>query len=463
MAKPSFISRTFASEFQLAALPRSIAAGVLMFLLEVIIVISFTAFIFSGPLTASLPYGIGFLIAGDAVLCAVVALLSSYAGSVAVEQDVPSAVLAVAIASLLAALPSAATPAQQFSTVIMMIVSASLLTGVFFTLLGVLKLGKLVRFLPYPVMGGFLAGTGYLLTTGGIGVMLGTSANSQMLMPDQWLRWAPGLALGALMLYAVERYKNPLIIPGTFAFGLLAFYAVAWLMHTTPAQLSLGGWLLGPFPSGSLWQFPLNFAMQGQVNWPALLSQWPSLATIAVVSVVALLLNASGLELIIKRDIDLNRELITAGVANLAGGLAGGTVGYHAISLSGLSHSVSGGKRLSGLLVAVLMGVLAVAGPSLFGYVPRMVLAGLLVFLGLGLLVEWVYRAWFHFPRIDFLILLTILIVIALRGFLEGVGVGLVLAIILFVVSYSRIPLSRFAVSGKTYRSRVQRSMPEQD
>ncbi len=456
------LSRTRAGKLQPDLLPRSLAAGVLAFLLQVVLVVSFTALIFSGPLAPSLPYGIGLLVAGDAVLTAVVTLLSSYAGSIAVEQDVPSAVLAVAATALLASLPRMTSPAQQFSTIVVMIAGTTLGTGLFLTLLGALKLGRLVRFLPYPVMGGFLAGTGYLLTMGGLGVMLNSGTSLQMFMPDQWMRWVPGLVLGAVMLFATERFKHPLTLPVTFALAFAGFYLLAVLTRTNLAQLSSGGWLLGPFPAGSLWQFPFSPAMLSQVNWAALVSQWPNLATVPLVSVVALLLNASGIELVVKRDIDLDRELFAAGAGNLAGGLVGGTVGYHAISLSTLSYAVSGGRRLPGILVALLMGVIAVSGASLFGYLPRMVLAALLVYLGLGLLVEWIYRAWFRFPRIDFAILLAILVVIAVRGFLEGVGIGLILAVSLFLVSYSRIPVARYALSGKTYRSRVQRSPQEQ-
>jgi len=79
-----------------------------------------------------------------------------------------------------------------------------------------------------------------------------------------------------------------------------------------------------------------------QANWPVIAGQAIGLAPVLIVSTIALLLNANGLELIVKKDVDLNRELITAGIGNLAAGLGGGTVGYHAISLSTLNHALSG-------------------------------------------------------------------------------------------------------------------------
>ncbi len=177
-----------------------------------------------------------------------------------------------------------------------------------------------------------------------------------------------------------------------------------------------------------------------------------------IVSVIALLLNANGLELIIKKDVNLNRELITAGIGNLAAGLGGGIVGYHAISLSSLNHTASGGKRLVGLFTALLVGITVFLGAGYLSYAPKMVLGALLVFLGLSFLYDWVYQAWFKFPKSEFVIILTILLVIAFRGFLEGIALGLVMAIILFVVNYSQVKVVKQTLYGTTYRSRVTRS-----
>ncbi|MBV9278870.1 MAG: cyclic nucleotide-binding domain-containing protein [Chloroflexi bacterium] len=87
----------------------------------------------------------------------------------------------------------------------------------------------------------------------------------------------------------------------------------------------------------------------------------------------------------------------------------------------------------------------------------------LLVYLGLDFLFDWVYRAWFRFPRPDYLVVVLILAVIAARGFLAGIALGLLLTTILFVVNYSRVDVVRYALSGLTYRSRIRRNRPQRD
>ncbi len=311
-------------------------------------------------------------------------------------------------------------------------------------------------------MGGFLAGTGWLLARGGIGMMVDVPLNLGLFQADVLPRWLPGVLLGAFMLFAVSRFKHPLTLPALFLGGIAAFYVVAALTQTPIDALTAQHWLLGSFPSGNLYHFPLSADLIGQVDWRELAAHIPSLLPIPAVAVISVLLNANGIELIIKRDIDLNRELIAAGVANLVGGVNGASVGFHTISFSGLSHVMAGGRRLPGLMAAALFFMTVFIGASVLGYIPREILGAILVFFGLALLYEWFYQSWFHFSRVDFGIILLISLVIVAQGYLEGIAVGLFLTTVLFVVNYSRLGVVRYALSGVDFRSRVTRSLRQQ-
>ncbi len=449
-----------ADELRPSQLARSVVAAALGSVLQVIVSISFAALVFSGQLTGGLAYGIGWFLVGDLLLVLMITLLSSYPGSLAVVQDAPVAILAPAVAAVAAG--AALDGSAAMPTVVATIVVSSLATGLLLIALGAFRLGGLVRFLPYPVMGGFLAGTGWLLATGGLNLMAAQPFGPAWLAPAMLLRWLPGLLLGAALVAVVARVRSPLALPGVLLASLLLFYGVAWLAGSSFAQLSAQGWLLGPFPSGGLWRPPLAPDLLGRADWSAVAAQAGYLVPLMVVSVMALLLNAAGLELIVKRDIDLNRELIVAGLANLAGGAGGASVGYHSIGLSSLNQSLAGGKRLPGLLMALAVGSVALLGASALAYLPKLMLGGLLVFLGLDLLIEWIYRAWFKFPKLEFAVIVSIVAVIAARGFLEGIVAGTVAMIVLFVISYSRVNVVKHALSGASYHSRVTRSYQQQ-
>jgi len=155
--------------------------------------------------------------------------------------------------------------------------------------------------------------------------------------------------------------------------------------------------------------------------------------------------------------VDLNHELRAAGLANLLSGLGGGMVGYHALSLSTLSHRIGARGRLPGLIAGALALVMLFAGSALFAFFPKPILGGLLIFLGLDFLVEWVVVAWHKLSPAEYAVVLLILVVIAATNFLIGVGVGLAAMIVLFVLSYSRINVVHHALSGAEISSNVER------
>lgn len=444
----------------LRTLGTSLFTAFFISVLEIIFVVAFTALIYSGELSGQIPRALGFIILGDAILCAVVALFSSNPGSIGVEQDTPGAMLGLLATGIVAALAGASV--HQFATVTLMIVTTTLLTGLLLMALGFFKLGGLARFLPYPVVGGFLAGSGWLLVQGGIGMMVDGPLELRIFQWNALILWLPGFLLGTVIYLAARKIRKPYTIPALMLAVSLLFYGLTWALKISVSQLQAQGWLLDASFSTGGWEFALSPAIVSQVDWRLMLEQLPALIAVAIISVVALLLNSSGMELIIKKDIDLNRELVTAGIGNLAAGMAGGLVGFQDISFSTLNHVMAGGRRLVGLLAALLIGATILVGTSAIFYIPKFVLGSVLIYLGIELLVEWVYEAWYKFSRTDFFIILTILVVLAVWGVVQGVVAGLILAVFTFVVSYSRVSVIKFAFTGREYHSRVTRSPDEQ-
>jgi sulfate permease, SulP family len=449
-------SRSFLSTFG-----GSFSTAFFIFILEIIFVVAFTALIYSGELSSQIPRALSFLILGDAILCAVVAFLSSNRAAIGVEQDAPGAMLSVIAAGIITALRG--TVAHQFATVTMMIVTTTVLAGLLLIAFGAFKLGALARFLPYPVIGGFLAGSGWLLVRGGVGLIANAQTGFGMFEWSSSRLWIPGLILALVVYGAARRIRRPYVIPALMLAAAIQFYAAAWAAHASVAQLRADGWLLDSYASTGRWEFALSPAILSQVDWGVLLGQIPALFSVAIISAVGLLLNSSGMELIIKKDIDLNRELLITGVANLAAGVMGGLAGFQDLSFSSLNHIMTGGRRLVGLLAALLIGATLIFGTSAILLLPKFVLGAVVIYLGIELLADWVYQAWFKFSRIDFAVVVIILITLAVRGVLAGVIAGLLLAVVTFVLSYSRVSVIKFAFTGREYHSRVARAPHELD
>lgn len=458
---PLTLASTLIRELRPRHLLSSVMAGTVVGLLEITISISFGALIFAGDLSAFLTNGIGLGLIGGAITGAIVALFSTTPGTLGGSQDIPAAVMSVVAAGIAGALSFSTSGEVSFATVAIAIALTTSLTGLFFFLLGTFELGNLVRFLPYPVIGGFLAGTGWLLVTGAIGLMADITPSLDnvglLFQSDVILLWMPGLLFAVVLLTIMERFDQDMLFPGMIVGAVALFYLVAWIGGNTRGQLSSQGLLMGPFPDESMWQ-AMPWTELRQVDWAAIGSQLPNIAALVLLSTVALLLNATGLEVAAKQDISLNRELRASGLANLVAGAAGGFVGYQQLGLSALSIRLGAGARLVGLISTAFCLAALTAGAAFLSLFPKMVVGGLLLFLGLEFLKAWVYDAWFRLPRVEYVVILFILLVIGLVGFLEGVAVGVVTAIILFVVAYSRIEVVRHEMSGKHASSRKTRS-----
>jgi SulP family sulfate permease len=437
-----------------------LSAGLVIGVVDVIYAISLAALIFAGDASQYVANGIGLILLGGIPPLLLINLFSSYKGNLSCGQDAPTAILAVMAAGVMQNMPSSSSR-EKFITIVALIVFTTLLTGILFILLGQFKLGSLVRFLPYPVIGGFLAGTGWLLVTGGIGVMADLSFSftdlGTLFQPGLLLRWVPGLGFAFIMLLILNRYNHFMILPGMFIGTVVLFYGIAFFTQTPVSILSAQGWLLGPFSNTNLFQ-PLHFSDMALVNWNSILAQSAGIASVLMISVVTLLLNASGIELIVRQDIDLNRELRVTGLGNIIGGLMGGIVSFHDLTDTVINHKIGKGSRLSSWVTAAVFILPFFFGAAILTYVPKITLGVMLILFGFSFLYEWIYLAWFNFSRVEYVIILLILITIATLGFLQGVGLGIVAALGLFTINYSRVSITKHTLSGAELQSRFTRS-----
>ena len=436
----------------------SLTAGVVIGAVEVVLAVSFAALVFGGYLVQFLPNGIGLYLVAGALTLAIMAWRAGGRGVVGSVQDAAAAVLAVVATNT--ALNASGSLDQAFLTVVAATLVITLLAGVTFLVLGIFKLGNLVRYVPYPVVGGFLAGTGWLLAKGGVGVAAGIQPTldnlHELFTSFEFVRWLPALVFGAVLLGAVRLVKRPMVIPVVLGLGVVVFGIGMLVTGSSIEDARQGLWLLGPFPSARLWE-PWTFRSLSGADWSAVLGQAAGIGTAVFVAVIAALFNVSGVELLLRTDLDSNRELRDAGIGNVLSSVVGGIPGYHALSLTSLARQMNVSARSAGLVGAFVPLTAVVFGASVVQLFPRMIVGGVLVFVGLAFLVEWLIDLRRSLPLGEYAIVLAILATIATKGILTGVEVGLVLAVVLFAVNYSRIELVREVGFGSTHRSNVDR------
>ena len=361
----------------------SVIAGVVAGILAITFMFSYSAVIFTDELSSFVPRATGNMLFGAVVISLVVAIFGALRGAVALPQDNPTAIIAILVAASVAALPAGENLEQTFIHTSFVIIASTIVAAVLFIVIGHWQLANLVQYIPYPVVGGFLAGTGWLLFKGSFSVMADVPlelARIDALLEKANL-WIPGAVFALTTLLLTSRFKHFLVMPALIFGTVVLFYAIVFVADSSIDQAIVQGWLLEPFGGGGLWQ-PVAVSDLTAVDLGLVWDQIGGISTILVIAVISVLLNLTALESALGKDIDINREMRTVGFANLGAALGGGLVGYHYVSLSTLGHRMNGDSRVVGVVVALVCFLALAVGADALSYFPKFVLGGLVMFVG---------------------------------------------------------------------------------
>ncbi len=416
--------------------------------------VSFAALIFTGPAASGLPRGAATFVLATGVFTLFLGLRSRFAMVFGMVQDTAAIVLVPAVATI-----AASSSDDAVRDVLVVLGLSSALTGVAMWSLGRARLASTARFVPTTVVSGFLGGTGWLLFKGGFDVMAGMSLElgdlGDLFGMDLAKLWLPGAALGIVIaVIPLLRRVSPVVASAMTILMTAGFFGVVAVASSISA-VEAGGWLVGPFPEGG--SIGLIVPEVVAADWPAVGDSAGTVGVVVILSILGVLLNVSGLQVVTRSRIDLDRELRTAGIANLLVAPMGGLVGYHALGDTVLATRLGLSRRAIPIAAGLIAGVFAFAGGEVVGYLPRFTAGGLLIGAGLGLLIEWV-RGLRSSGGSDRFVGVLIVATIAFVGILEGIVVGLLAACLMFVFRYSRIDPIRLVSTGKERRSVVERS-----
>jgi CRP-like cAMP-binding protein len=170
-------------------------------------------------------------------------------------------------------------------------------------------------------------------------------------------------------------------------------------------------------------------------------------------------LATTALEIGAEIELEPNHELRAHGLANLASALVGGIPAFTLAGPSLTYLRLGASSRLMPILRAVFTLALGVAGLSLLGFVPKIMVGTLLILFSFGLVDEWLIRARHRLGFSDYVFVLIIAGIIALVGFLPGVGAGILIVVVDFLIRYSKLNVIKAELSGRYYRSDVERSL----
>jgi SulP family sulfate permease len=438
------------------ALLRDLLAGLVGSVVLIANIVSFAALMFPGTLSSGASTAVWAMLVGSGITGIWLGWRSSLPPMATGIDSPTGAVLVLLSASCSAAVTAAGGSAQTaVQAVLLLFAAATTLTGVLLLALGLLRWGHYMRFVPFFVVAGFLAATGWLMIAGGVRMTSGHTMG-ELLGPwsgAQAAKLASAMAALGVML-AVRRWaRSALAMP----VALLAMTAAGSLALSLAGLAgSEHGWYLPSLGSLAPWS-PFESARSTAVPLSLLASFVPELVAVAIVALVSVVTKTSTLEAARKTAGDLDRELRAHGEATLACAPFGGIVACMQLASSRVLEHAGSATRRSGLFCGAILLLVGLTHVDLPALIPLPIAAGLVLYLGWGFLVEalaWplAQRAWFHL-----LLSLLIAAVCVRYGYLIGVLGGVIGACLLFAVSYARAGVVRQHLSRAQFAGNVSR------
>jgi SulP family sulfate permease len=251
------------------------------------------------------------------------------------------------------------------------------------------------------------------------------------------------------------KWAHPAVLPVTLLAASAVFFIGARSAGIDFEQARSLGWMFEAVHVERM-HLPLSLSWSA-VNWGVIGNHYSELGAMIAVVTLTILLNSTGLGLATRRDIDFNHELRSAGMANLVTGLLGGVVGCQSVSRTLLGFHAGARGRATGVLAALACLFCVMFLSQAIALMPKPVLAGMLLGLGVMMLIEWLVKSRRQLSRTEYFLIVAILAVIAAYGFVAGVALGIVVACMLFVVEYGRISCIKLEFSGSSLMSKVER------
>ena len=325
---------------------------------------------------------------------------------------------------------------------LVMLALVALLCGVFQISFGMAGLGKLIKYMPYPVVSGYLSGVGLIIILGQVPKFLGAPKDfgfwQSLRTPSAW-EWH-GMVVGAVttvvMLTAGKATKAvPAAILGLAA-GVATYFGLGLtdrsLLELAGNKLVIGA--LAPTSAGFLQAMGERWRAMGAIGLAELKILVGPALTLAVLLSIDTLKTGVVLDALTRSRHNSNRELIGQGLGNLAATFAGGVPGSGQMGATLVNLSSGGQTRWSGLFEGALALAAFLALGKLIAWLPIAALAGILLVVGLRMIdFRSLHLLRSRATALDFLVIVTVVVAAETVGLIAASAVGMGLAILLFV------------------------------
>ncbi len=316
---------------------------------------------------------------------------------------------------------------------------ATLMAGILLILMGLCRLGTVIKFIPYPIIVGFTSGIALTIFTTQIADLFGMDFTGQKLPGDFVGRWIVYLQnLGSIdwrealvgvssvaIIFAAPRISKR--VPGSLI-AIVVMTAAVWALREYAG-------VEGIDTIGDRFKIKaeLPAAVLPQMDWATIRSLFPVAITIALLGAIESLLSATVADGVIGDRHDSNTELVGQGIANLLTPLFGGIPATGAIART-MTNINNGGKTpVAGVIHAVVLLLILLLFMPLAQFIPMACLAGVLTVVAYNMSGWRTFLGLMHNPRADVTVLLITFLLTVIFDLTIAIEVGLLIACVLFL------------------------------
>lgn len=381
----------------------------------------------------ALPLAIAFGIASGVtpekgIITAIVAgFIISFLGGSKVQIGGPTGAFIVIIYGII----------QQYGLEGLMI--ATLMAGVLLILLGVFKLGTVIKFIPYPIIVGFTSGIAVTIFTTQIADIFGLNFGSDKVPGDfigKWMVyfkhfdtvnwWNTLISIISILIIAITpRFSKK--IPGSLIAIVLVTVVVYYL------KMHLGITCIDTIGDRFAIEAKLPEMVVPAIGWEEIRNLFPVAITIAVLGAIESLLSAAVADGVIGDRHDSNTELIAQGIANVVSPIFGGIPATGAIARTMTNINNGGRSPIAGIIHAVVLLLIFLILMPLAQYIPMACLAGVLVIVSYNMSGWRTFKALLKNPKSDVAVLLITFFLTVIFDLTVAIEIGLVIACVLFM------------------------------
>lgn len=355
--------------------------------------------------------------------------------------------------------------------IFIMLMLVTLFTGIFQIAFGLLRLGQLIKYMPFPVVSGYLSGVGLYIIASQLPKFLGAPQGwhfwQTLQDPFAW-QWQ-SMVIGTVTIIAMMKGDKifrsiptviTALIAGIGTYTVLGFFDSSLLLPNNPfiiGELGTSGEI------NFIWIFTGRFQELSQLSWNTVtLLFFPALTLAALLSIDTLK-TCVILDSITHSFHNSNQELIAQGSGNITASLIGGMPGSGTMGPTMVNLTSGATSNLSGLFEGVMSVVAFVILGSFMGWIPVAALAGILIVIGLRMIDKHSIKLLQSRKTIlDFFIIVIVTLTALTVSLIAASGVGLVLAIVLYITQQIWASVVYRQLDGREIKSKIVRSREQE-